>query len=109
MTGVQTCALPIFRLVRTPAIALVAKEAGLDFFMFDMEHGPISFETVSDAASLARAAGIDCYVRVPELTKGYVSRALDCGVTGVMVPSVPPVHACRPLMGDWVSGLIRPV
>lgn len=78
----------MIRLIRTPAIALVAKEAGLDFFMFDLEHGPITFETVSDAASLARAAGIDCYVRVPELTKGYVSRALDCGVTGVMVPMI---------------------
>ncbi len=78
----------MIRLVRTPAIALVAKEAGLDFFMFDMEHGPIGFEAVSDAASLARSVGIDCYVRVPELTKGYVSRALDSGVTGVMVPMI---------------------
>ncbi|MCK9548203.1 MAG: aldolase/citrate lyase family protein [Sphaerochaeta sp.] len=78
----------MIRLVRTPAIVLVAKEAGLDFVMFDMEHGPIGFETVSDAASMARAAGIDCFVRVPELTKGYVSRALDCGVTGIMVPMI---------------------
>lgn len=78
----------MIRMIDTPAIALVAKEAGLDFFMFDMEHGPIGFAAVSAAASMARSVGIDCFVRVPELTKGYVSRALDCGVTGVMVPMI---------------------
>ncbi len=78
----------MIRLIRSPAIVLVAKDAGLDFVMFDMEHGPFGFETITDAASLARAEGIDCWVRVPELTKGYVSRALDCGVSGIMVPMI---------------------
>lgn len=78
----------MIRLIRTPAVVLVAKSAGLDFIMYDMEHGPFGFETISDAASLARAEGIDCFVRVPELSKGYVSRALDCGVTGIMVPMI---------------------
>ncbi|MDD3930424.1 MAG: aldolase/citrate lyase family protein, partial [Sphaerochaeta sp.] len=76
------------RMVRNPAIVLVAANAGLDFVMFDMEHGAFSFETIADASSLARAKGIECFVRVPELSKGNVSRALDCGVTGVMVPMV---------------------
>lgn len=76
----------MIRMVRNPAIVLVAANAGLDFVMFDMEHGAFSFETIADAASLARAKGIECFVRVPELSKGNVSRALDCGVTGVMVP-----------------------
>jgi len=76
------------RMVRNPAIVLVAANAGLDFVMFDMEHGAFSFESIADASSLARAKGIECFVRVPELSKGNVSRALDCGVTGVMVPMV---------------------
>jgi len=78
----------LIRLVRNPAIVLVAANAGLDFVMFDMEHGAYSFETIADAASLARSNGIECFVRVPELLKGNISRALDCGVTGVMVPMV---------------------
>jgi 2-keto-3-deoxy-L-rhamnonate aldolase RhmA len=75
-------------MVRNPAIVSVAANAGLDFVMFDMEHGAFSFETLSDASSLARGIGIDCFVRVPELSKGNISRALDCGVTGVMVPMI---------------------
>lgn len=76
----------MIRMVRNPAIVLMAANAGLDFIMFDMEHGAFNFETIADASSLARAKGIDCFVRVPELSKGNVSRALDCGATGIMVP-----------------------
>lgn len=78
----------MIRLARNPAIALVAANAGLDFIMFDMEHSSYSFETISDAASMARSNGLAFFVRVPELSKGNVSRALDCGVNGVMVPMI---------------------
>ena len=30
------------RMMRNPAVAQIAKHAGLDFIMFDMEHGPLS-------------------------------------------------------------------
>jgi 2-keto-3-deoxy-L-rhamnonate aldolase RhmA len=76
------------RLVRNPGIAWIARQAGLDFIMLDLEHGSGSMETLSDVASCGRGAGIEVFVRVPELSKGYVSRALDCGCTGVMVPMV---------------------
>ncbi|MCH3917907.1 MAG: aldolase/citrate lyase family protein [Spirochaetia bacterium] len=78
----------MIRLVRNPAVITIAKNAGLDFVMFDMEHSNYSFETISDAATLARATKLDCFVRVPELAKSYVSRAFDCGVSGVMVPMI---------------------
>lgn len=90
------------RMVRNPAIVLVAANAGLDFVMFDMEHGAFSFETIADASSLARARGIECFVRVPELSKGNVSRALDCGVTGVMVPMVRNGEDARKF-ADWAK------
>lgn len=78
----------MIRMVRNPGIVLLAANAGLDFIMFDMEHGAFNFETIADAASMARTQGIDCFVRVPELSKGNVSRCLDCGVTGIMVPMI---------------------
>ncbi|HHT80536.1 MAG: aldolase/citrate lyase family protein [Sphaerochaeta sp.] len=92
----------MIRMVRNPAIVLVAANAGLDFIMFDMEHGAYSFETIADAASLARAEGIECFVRVSELSKGTVSRALDCGVTGVMVPMIRNADDAR-LLAGWAK------
>jgi 2-keto-3-deoxy-L-rhamnonate aldolase RhmA len=75
-------------MVRNPAIVALAANAGLDFLMLDMEHGAYDFESVADCALLARAMGIGCFARVPELSKGNISRVLDCGVTAVMVPMI---------------------
>lgn len=78
----------LVRMVTNPAIALVAKAAGLDFIMFDMEHGAYSFPEIAAAAAVARSAGVGVFARVPQLEKCYVSRAVDCGVHGVMVPMI---------------------
>lgn len=88
------------RLVRNPAIALVAKNGGLDFIMVDMEHSTHSFETLADIMRTARLAGIEGFVRVPELSKAFVSRALDAGATGVMVPMIETVAQAEALV-QW--------
>jgi 2-keto-3-deoxy-L-rhamnonate aldolase RhmA len=90
------------RMVRNPAIAAVARNAGLDFIMLDLEHGPYSMETVEDLFKMGRALRLGCFVRVPELAKGYVSRALDCGATGVMVPMLESVEQAH-LLVRWAK------
>jgi 2-keto-3-deoxy-L-rhamnonate aldolase RhmA len=90
------------RMVRNPAIAIVAHNAGLDFIMLDMEHGPHTMETVDDVFKVGRTLGLGCFVRVPELTKGYVSRSLDCGATGVMVPMLESVEQAN-LLVRWAK------
>jgi 2-keto-3-deoxy-L-rhamnonate aldolase RhmA len=87
------------RMVRNPAIAQIAKHAGLDFIMFDLEHGPYSIETISDIAKVARASGIGIFARVPELAKGYVSRMMDAGVEGIMVPMISSKEEAEKLAG----------
>lgn len=76
------------RMIRNPAIAQIAKNAGLDFIMVDMEHGAYSIETFSNVAQVARSVGLGIFVRVPELSKGYISRIMDAGAEGVMVPGI---------------------
>jgi len=90
----------MIRLVRNPGIAWIARQAGLDFIMLDLEHGSSSLETLADVAASGRGAGIEVFVRVPELLKGYVSRALDCGCTGVMVPMVESAAQAE-LLAGW--------
>ncbi|MCG8477735.1 MAG: aldolase/citrate lyase family protein [Spirochaetales bacterium] len=92
----------MIRFVRNPAIAWMIKNAGLDFYMYDMEHGPYSMETLSDSFAVARAAGVGGFVRVPELSKGYISRALDAGAVGVMVPMVESVEQAQRLV-EWAK------
>ena len=84
----ETIVGTMVRMVRNPAVALIARNAGLDFFMLDMEHGSYGLETIADAMRIARLAGVGGFVRVPELSKAFVSGALDAGATGIMVPMI---------------------
>lgn len=56
--------------------------------LYDCEHGMIPFEKLHDLILMGNAIEIPSIVRVPELCRSEVSKALDCGATGVMVPMV---------------------
>ena len=88
----------MLRVNRNPATMIIAKNAGLDFLMLDCEHGNYSFETLHDMFLAGNAAGIAGFVRVPVGTKDYISRALDSGATGVMVPMVETVEQAEALV-----------
>jgi 2-keto-3-deoxy-L-rhamnonate aldolase RhmA len=74
--------------LRSTAVANLLSEAGLDFLLIDMEHGPYDLETASEIIRMARQVGITPLVRIAELTKGTVGRLLDAGAQGLMLPGV---------------------
>jgi 2-keto-3-deoxy-L-rhamnonate aldolase RhmA len=78
----------MLRVVRNPAIWLMARDAGLDWAMLDCEHGNYDFETLHDMFVMASAVGMEGFVRVPVGSKEWISRVLDAGAMGVMVPMV---------------------
>ena len=92
----------MIRIVRNPAVVLVAQQAGLDFFMIDMEHGSFSYNDLADMCTAAHAAQTGCFVRVPELSRGHVSRSFDCGANGVMVPMIESVEQAE-LFASWAK------
>ncbi|MFA7672017.1 MAG: aldolase/citrate lyase family protein [Sphaerochaetaceae bacterium] len=92
----------MLRLSKNSAVALLAKNAGLDFIMPDMEHSTYNFETLANIARVSRLAGIECFVRVSELSKSYVSGALDAGVTGIMVPMIETVEQAKKFV-NWAK------
>jgi len=92
----------MIRMIRHPGIGRIAAHAGLDFIMLDLEHGSYSLDAVADLFAAARAAGIGTFARVPELAKGYVSRIMDCGATGVMVPMLESVEQAKRFVG-WAK------
>ena len=84
----QKIAGTMLRVVRNPAVCYLAKNSGLDFVMYDCEHSNYNFETLHDSFVLANALGLGGFVRVPVGSKEYISRMLDTGAIGVMVPMV---------------------
>lgn len=74
--------------VRTPAVAQMMATAGYQFILIDMEHSAFNMETVQDMILACRAAGIQSVVRTPGMERCSLSRPLDAGADGILVPQV---------------------
>ena len=72
----------------TPGIARLAAAAGAEFVVFDQEHTGWSVETIRSLMATARAADLVPLVRVPATQYHLLSRPLDVGASGLMVPMV---------------------
>jgi 2-keto-3-deoxy-L-rhamnonate aldolase RhmA len=76
----------MIRQARDPGAPSIFAAAGYDFVFIDMEHGNYSMETVADLIRGAKSAGMATIIRVPRLETFFISRVLDAGAEGIMVP-----------------------
>ena len=76
----------IVRLMRGVEVAAIAKSAGFDCLYIDLEHCSFSLETVSQISLTATALGVTPMVRVPGLNPAEISRTLETGAQGIIVP-----------------------
>src|SRR5437899_566040 len=90
-------------MIRTPAVLMLLKAAGLDFARIDMEHSPFSIETVADMAALARALDFPMVVRPPEGNREWITRLLDAGVWNLHVTRADSGEAVRQMLGLGAS------
>ena len=72
----------------TTGIGRIAAAAGAEFVIFDMEHTGWSIETIRMLIATTRAADAIPMVRVPATQYHLLSRPLDVGAMGLMVPMV---------------------
>jgi len=72
----------------SPAIPVILAEAGLDFFILDMEHGAYTLTSALHLLQTARLANITPLVRVPDGLYHVIAPALDAGAQGIIVPRV---------------------
>ena len=74
--------------MRTPQIAQMVATSGFDFLYIDMEHSIFSIETVGDLCFAALAAGLVPIVRPSGKDPYLLSRPLDGGAMGLLIPHV---------------------
>jgi 2-dehydro-3-deoxyglucarate aldolase/4-hydroxy-2-oxoheptanedioate aldolase len=79
----------------TPGIGRLAAEAGAEFVIYDMEHTGWSIETIRMLMATTRAADTVPMVRVPATEYHLLSRPLDVGAMGLMVPMVESAEQAR--------------
>ena len=79
----------------TSGISRLADAAGADFVLYDMEHTGWSIETIKGLLAASRGSTCTPLVRMSTLQRHMVSRPLDLGAAGVMVPMVESAEDAR--------------
>src|ERR1700678_610216 len=72
----------------TPGIGPMLAACGLDFVIFDMEHGRCDITLLAEMVAGCRGSDIVPIARVPAAAYAPLSRALHIGARGIMVPRV---------------------
>jgi len=72
----------------TPGIGPMLAAAGMEFVIYDMEHGRCDINLAAEMIASCRGCDIVPMVRVPDMDFAPLSRVLDLGARGVMAPRV---------------------
>ena len=100
----------------TPAVVPILKNCGFGFFLIDLEHGLISDTEMRTLIAAGKHYGLCPIVRVPDASRGPITRALDAGAEGVIVAMVESMDDVRqavqsakyPPLGRRGVHLLRP-
>ena len=76
------------RQARTPDIGSMVAACGFDAIYVDMEHSPIGHDQTAIICIAALGQGVTPLVRVPGHNPHDISRVLDAGAQGVILPHV---------------------
>ncbi|MDK2799303.1 hypothetical protein DXT63_05145 [Thermoanaerobacteraceae bacterium SP2] len=76
----------------TPNIAKILAACGFKYFIIDCEHGSFNDESVASIISVAKGSGIIPMVRVPEIRKDTISKPLEAGAMGLLIPQIKTVE-----------------
>jgi 2-keto-3-deoxy-L-rhamnonate aldolase RhmA len=81
-----------------PEISIVLAAAGVEFFFIDTEHSTTTYPQIQGLCRTARGAGLIPLVRVTQNEPSLISRALDVGAMGIIVPRVHSAAEARSAM-----------
>jgi 2-keto-3-deoxy-L-rhamnonate aldolase RhmA len=71
-----------------PEMPVLLAKAGLDLFFVDTEHTAADYHDIRALCRSARDFGITPMVRVTQNEAPLITRALDCGAMGIVVPRI---------------------
>lgn len=71
-----------------PVIGELVGACGYDYALIDMEHSPASVDAALPMIRAVQLGGAKALVRVPDKQAEWISRLMDMGADGVMVPMV---------------------
>ncbi len=82
----------------SPGMPQIARAAGAEFVLFDMEHSGAGIDTMKAQLAACRGIGVVPGVRVPATQYHFVARCLDAGAMSIMVPMVETAAQARDIV-----------
>lgn len=74
--------------IPSQAVIEILSTAGFEWLTIDLEHSPISIESVNNLIGHIQGNNMQALVRVSENEKTVIKRVLDAGADGVIIPMV---------------------
>lgn len=71
-----------------PNLVRIFRQAGFQFVIIDDEHGYFDYSKVAALISTAAGYGYPVMIRVPGISREYITKVLDMGASGILVPMV---------------------
>lgn len=71
-----------------PIVVEILAALGFDYYVLDLEHGTANDESCATLVRACRLADIAPFVRVPPSESPRITRLLDAGATGLLVPGI---------------------
>lgn len=72
--------------------------AGMDFYIMDAEHGPLTLSEVTHMIRACESVGITPLARINSLDEKMILQYFDAGIMGVMMPGTNTVEDCKKLV-----------
>lgn len=74
--------------LESPNVSEAAICLGVDWLLIDMEHGHLGWKDVVNHLRVINSSGIPALIRIPDLSREAIQRALDIGADGIVVPMI---------------------
>ena len=71
-----------------PNIVRIFQQAGFQYLIVDDEHGYFDYSRVAALIAVASGHSFPVIVRVPGVSREYITKVLDMGASGILVPMV---------------------
>ena len=84
-----------FLQINSPELVEIIGHTGFDFLIIDTEHGPFGTETAVSLVRAARAVDLISIIRVARNDESLISKALDTGTQGIIVPQINSLEAAQ--------------
>lgn len=81
-----------------PNLVRIMKTGGFAFVIIDCEHGPFDFSQLSAMIAVGNSIGMPVLVRIPGIERGYITKILDMGADGFLIPMVNTAEEARKIV-----------